>query len=118
MHTVVAVVVAAVLLLQEKVYSLSIDAKLDENCMADMIAAGYSRVLVYSGDNVANVRGYLQVLYTALRRVMISPVNAVVMSIVHTVRLSQDCLSYMLLPVPTRSSSLLVLTLAAATLVQ
>jgi hypothetical protein len=50
------------LLLQDKVYSLSIDAKLDENCMADMIAAGYSRVLVYSGDNVANVRGYLQVL--------------------------------------------------------
>jgi hypothetical protein len=50
------------LLLQDKVYSLSTDAKLDENCMADMIAAGYSRVLVYSGDNVANVRGYLQVL--------------------------------------------------------
>jgi CBS domain containing-hemolysin-like protein len=46
------------------VYSLSTDAKLDENCMADMIAAGYSRVLVYSGDNVANVRGYLQVHFT------------------------------------------------------
>jgi hypothetical protein len=31
--------------------------------MADIIAAGYSRVLVYNGTDTRNVRGYLQVLY-------------------------------------------------------
>jgi hypothetical protein len=53
--------------LQDKVYSLSIDACLDENCMADIIAAGYSRVLVYSGTDTRNVRGYLQVLHCSAR---------------------------------------------------
>jgi hypothetical protein len=51
---------------QDKVYSLGVDACLDENCMADIIAAGYSRVLVYSGTDTRNVRGYLQVLHCSI----------------------------------------------------
>ncbi|CAM9837751.1 unnamed protein product, partial [Phaeothamnion confervicola] len=45
----------------DKVYSLSTDAVLDMNTIADIIAAGFSRVLVYHGDDVNDVRGYLQV---------------------------------------------------------
>ena len=29
--------------------------------MADIMAAGYSRVLVYEGEDTRNIRGYLQV---------------------------------------------------------
>ena len=49
---------------QDKVYCLSIDAKLDENTMADIMAAGHSRVLVFDGQDCRNIRGYLQVRHT------------------------------------------------------
>ncbi len=44
----------------DRVYCLSIDTKLDINIMADIMAAGYSRVLVYEGET-ENIRGYIQV---------------------------------------------------------
>lgn len=47
----------------EQVFCLSRDEKLDANTMADIMAAGYSRVLVYEGADTRNIRGYLQVRY-------------------------------------------------------
>ncbi len=44
----------------DRVYCLPIDTKLDKNTMADIMAAGYSRVLVYEGET-ENIRGYFQV---------------------------------------------------------
>lgn len=44
-----------------QVFCLGNHEKLDANTMADIIAAGYSRVLVYDGQDTRNIRGYLQV---------------------------------------------------------
>ncbi len=51
-----------------RVYCLPMDTKLDVNTMADIMAAGYSRVLVYEGET-QNIRGYLQVK----RLIILSP---------------------------------------------
>ncbi|CAN0022155.1 unnamed protein product [Ectocarpus fasciculatus] len=45
----------------DKVFCLGNHEKLDANTMADIMAAGYSRVLVYDGQDTRNIRGYLQV---------------------------------------------------------
>ncbi len=52
----------------DRVYCLSMDTKLDKNTMADIMAAGYSRVPVYDGET-ENIRGYLQVK----RLIILSP---------------------------------------------
>ncbi len=52
----------------DRVYCLSRDTKLDKHTMADIMAAGYSRVLVYEGET-ENIRGYLQVK----RLIILSP---------------------------------------------
>jgi metal transporter CNNM len=60
--------VADAMLTMDKVFCLSMDARLDEGTMADIIAAGFSRILIYDG-NTRNIRGYLQVK----RLIIISP---------------------------------------------
>ncbi|CAN0001599.1 unnamed protein product, partial [Hapterophycus canaliculatus] len=45
----------------DQVFCLGIEEKLSGNTMADIMAAGYSRVLVYEGNDTRNIRGYLQV---------------------------------------------------------
>lgn len=42
-------------------FCLSQEEKLSANTMADIMASGYSRVLVYAGSDTLNIRGYLQV---------------------------------------------------------
>lgn len=44
-----------------KVFCVGLDEKLGFGTMADIMASGYSRVLVYDGDDTRNIRGYLQV---------------------------------------------------------
>ena len=51
---------------QGQVYSLDIETPLDEARMTEIIAKGYSRVLVYQGADMLNIRGYLQVLFECL----------------------------------------------------
>eukprot|EP00612_Vaucheria_litorea_P000638 CAMPEP_0171451604 /NCGR_PEP_ID=MMETSP0945-20130129/45_1 /TAXON_ID=109269 /ORGANISM="Vaucheria litorea, Strain CCMP2940" /LENGTH=449 /DNA_ID=CAMNT_0011976103 /DNA_START=433 /DNA_END=1782 /DNA_ORIENTATION=- len=53
--------VADAMISMDKVYSLSIDEKLTEDCLASIIAAGYSRIPIFEGGNTKNLRGYLQV---------------------------------------------------------
>ncbi|CBJ32337.1 conserved unknown protein [Ectocarpus siliculosus] len=53
--------VAEAMITMDKVFCLGINEKLDANTMADVMAAGYSRVLVYEGEDTRNIRGYLQV---------------------------------------------------------
>lgn len=44
-----------------QVFCLGVDEKLSGNTMADIMASGYSRVLIYEGPDTRNIRGYLQV---------------------------------------------------------
>ncbi|CAM9621682.1 unnamed protein product, partial [Choristocarpus tenellus] len=44
-----------------KVFCLSTVDRLDSDTMADIMAAGYSRVLIYEGEDTRDIRGYLQV---------------------------------------------------------
>lgn len=44
--------------------------------MADIMAAGYSRILVYEGEDTRNIRGYLQVRRTAVDSVAASAAAA------------------------------------------
>lgn len=60
--------VADIMVSMEQVYCLSIDAVLDVDTMADIIASGYSRVLIYDGTR-DNIRGFLQVK----RLIVVSP---------------------------------------------
>ncbi|CAN0446263.1 unnamed protein product, partial [Ectocarpus sp. 12 AP-2014] len=53
--------VAEAMITIDKVFCLGVKEKLDANTMADIMAAGYSRVLVYEGEDTRNIRGYLQV---------------------------------------------------------
>lgn len=43
-----------------KVFCVGLDEKLGFDTMADIMASGYSRVLVYAGEDTRNIRGYLQ----------------------------------------------------------
>ncbi|KAG5193132.1 hypothetical protein JKP88DRAFT_346455 [Tribonema minus] len=52
--------VADAMLTMDRVYSISMDVELDDGKMADLLAAGYSRVPVFEGADVRNIRGYLQ----------------------------------------------------------
>ncbi|CAM9337911.1 unnamed protein product [Discosporangium mesarthrocarpum] len=45
----------------DKVFCLSTNDRLGAETMADLLAAGFSRVPVYEGDDTRNIRGYLQV---------------------------------------------------------
>ncbi|CAM9304663.1 unnamed protein product [Chrysoparadoxa australica] len=53
----------------DQVFCLSIDAVLDADTMALILACGYSRILIYEGDDTRNLRGYLQVK----RLIVLSP---------------------------------------------
>ncbi|CAM9889750.1 unnamed protein product, partial [Sphacelaria rigidula] len=50
----------------DKVFCLSRDEKLGGATMADIMASGYSRVLVYEGSDTRNIRGYLQVKHAVV----------------------------------------------------
>ncbi|CAM9550249.1 unnamed protein product, partial [Scytosiphon promiscuus] len=53
--------VSEAMITMDKVFCLETEEKLSGNTMADIMAAGYSRVLVYQGNDTRNIRGYLQV---------------------------------------------------------
>ena len=53
----------------QRVFMLSVDARLDLETLASMLAAGHSRIPVYEGDSQHNIRGVLLVK----RLIVISP---------------------------------------------
>ena len=72
--------VAGLFCVVRQVFCLGMHEKLSGNTMADIMAAGYSRVLVYEGEDTRNIRGYLQVGGRVCRKTVVVVVVDVVTS--------------------------------------